>query len=458
MLKSKGVDVTGGPLYKSILKYAIPIMLASFVQGIFNAADLAVIGNMADEISVASVGATSTVVSLLVNSFVGLSVGVNALLARCIGKKDDARTSKVVNTAMLFSIALGVFVMLLCFIIAEPVLRLMDCPEDCFDGAVLYMRIYAFGLPALMIYNFGASIIRTTGDSQKPFTYIVLAGILNVVLNFILCLILSQKVAAVAIATVASQYLSCLLVLVYLHRLEGPCSFKFNRSLSFSGGELLRILKIGAPCAFQSSLFSLSNLQMGTALNSYGTEAIAGNSAACTMENAVSSFCTGFNAAIVPFVGQNLGSGNKQRVKKSILYCVITSIAIGLILSWGVFLFRYEILGVYLPSSEVAVEFGVERMKCVLLLYPFAAVFSACTNAMQAFGYSFIPMMNSILTILVFRLAWMQFIYPPLNEANRNILNLYICYSFSWTLNMIAQLTMFIIVYSRYKRGKLKEL
>jgi len=457
MLSTNKIGITEGPLLKSIIRYAVPVMLGSFVQVAFNAADLAVVGNMADENAVASVGATTVVTSLLVTSFIGLSAGASAILARCIGQKNGARASRVVSTAMIFSFILGLLVTVLAISLAAPILRLMDCPSECFDGAVLYLRIYSIGIPALMIYNFGVGIIRTTGDSQRPFLYIVFAGLLNVVLNFVLCLIIEQKVAAVAIATASSQYLGGILVLIHLVRLKGDCSLNLKK-LSFSFRELLGMLKIGAPCAFNSALYSLSNLQMGAAINSYGAEAVAGNSAATTTEGMVSSFCTGFNSAIVPFVGQNVGSGNRSRVKKSILYCGLISVSVALVLSQGIFIFRDEILGIYLPDSKAAVSFGIERMKYVLLLYPVSALFNTFTSSMQAFGYSFVPMINSILTVLVFRLIWLEFIYPPLDAANRTIANVYMCYSVSWLLCLLAHTTMFAIIFVRYLKGKVREI
>ena len=359
---------------------------------------------------------------------------------------------------MLFALFLGFLSMSLCLSVASPILNLVGCPDDCFDGARLYLRIYAVGLPALMMYNFGASVIRTTGDSRRPFIYITSAGLLNVCLNLILCFVMSNKVAAVAIATVASQYLSCILTLIHLNRLDGGCAFKINKRPSFSFRELWGILKIGAPCAFNSSLYSLSNLQMGAALNAYGSEAVAGNSSAITMESLISSFTTGFNAAIVPFVGQNVGRGNRERVKKSILLCALLSVSIGFVLSQLIFALRYQILGMYLPNSDNAVAFGIERMKYVLLLYPVAALFNTFVNSMQAFGYSLVPMINSVLTVLVFRFVWVEFIYPPLDAANHHISNLFVCYTYSWTLNLIVQSIMFAFVFVRYLRGRVKEL
>lgn len=457
MLKNKRVDITGGPIFKSILIYAIPIILGSFVQVAFNAVDLAVVGNMADETAVASVGATSVIITLLVTSFIGLSAGVSTVLARCLGQNDNERVPKIVSTAMVSSLVLSVFVAALCFSLSKPMLSLMGCPEKCFDGALVYLRIYILGIPALMIYNFGVSVIRTTGDSERPFVYIVLSGLLNVVLNLVLCLILEQKVAAVAIATVASQYLGAFLTLMHLSRIKGSCSFSF-KNITFSFNELWSILKIGGPCAFNTALFSLSGIPMSSAINSYGVESVAGNSTANTLEGFASSFCAGFSSAVVPFVGQNVGSCNRDRVKKSILYCAILSVTVSLVLTQGIFLFRNQILGIYLPNNAIAVDVAIKRMKCVLLFYPMASLFAIFTSTTQALGYSSITMICNLCTDLVFRLVWLWFIYPVLDAKNRTIVNVYSCYTVSWFIAFVIHTTVFIIVYGRYLRGRVKKI
>ena len=457
MLKNKQVDITGGPIFQSILVYAIPIILGSFIQVAFNAVDLAVVGNMADEKAVASVGATSVIITLLVTSFVGLSAGVSTVLARCLGQGNGERAHKIVSTAMVSSFVLSLLVVALCFSLSKPMLILMGCPAECFDGALLYLRIYVLGIPALMIYNFGVSVIRTTGDSQRPFLYIVLSGILNVGLNLLLCLLMEKKVAAVAIATVASQYLSAVLTLVHLSRIKGDCSFKFGK-ISFSFRELWNILKIGGPCAFNTALYSLSGIPISSAINSYGVEAVAGNSAANTLEGFMGSFCAGFSSAVVPFVGQNVGAGNKKRVQKSILYCAIISVTVSVLLTQSIFLFRNQILGIYLPNDAVAVSVAVKRMKCVILFYPIAALASIFTNTIQAFGHSSVTMICNMCTDLVFRIAWLWFVYPILDAKNHTILNVYLCYTVSWLIAFVLHTTVFIIVYARYLKGKVKEL
>ena len=457
-MKSRSkVDITGGPILKSIIIFAIPIMLGALVQVAFNAADLIVVGNMGDEASVASVGAVSPIVNLLVNSFVGFSAGINAVLARSLGQQNAKRTARIVSTSIAFSVALGVILMIGCFIFSKPLLIVTNCSEECIEGAKIYMNIYAIGIPAILLYNFSGAIIRSTGDTVKPFWYLVISGAVNVILNVILCFILDNKVVAVAVATTVSQAVGAVLTFVHLLRIDGFCKFDFKR-ISFSWQELLAIVKVGGPCAFNSALFSLSNVQMHSAINSYGTAATAGNAAATNLETLVSSFTTGFNTATVPFVGQNVAAGKSERVKQSITCCLALTVAISFVSSISIYSFGEYALALYLPDSREGIEFGLSRMKFVLLFYVVGATYNVFVSSMQAFGYSFIPMLNSIITVLGFRILWLELIYPRLDAVKHTIDNVYMCYTFSWALSFIAHFTMFIIVYTRYKKGRVKTI
>lgn len=456
-INSKNVDITGGPIVKSVMIYTLPVIFGTLVQVLFNSADLMVVGNMADEVAVASVGATGSVVSLFVNAFVGLSAGVNAVLARCLGSNDEARAKRVVGTSLISAFALGLTVMALSLCVSGYFLEITDCPDDCFAGAELYLDIYAIGIPAIIVYNFGAAIIRTSGDTVKPFIYLVIAGLLNVGFNFLFCVMLEQKVAAVAIATVLSQTIACVLVLLHIFRLKGACGINVKK-LAFSFREFGGILKIGAPCALNSTLFSLSNLQIQATLNSYGTEAIAGSSSAATIQQFISSINTGFNASTVPFVGQNIGAGNKKRVAQSVRVCFLLSTSMTLAFSVIFYLLGEPILTLYLPKSPLSVEYGMIIMRYTVLLYTLPVAYSIFVSAMQAFGYSIVPMINSIITVLVFRMIWLTYIYPKLDAVNHVIDNLYICYPISWALTLLAHATMFFIIYVRYKHGKVKRI
>lgn len=455
--KSK-VDITGGPIVKSVIIYAIPIILGTLVQVGFNAADLMVVGKMGSEVAVASVGAVSPIVNLLINSFVGLSAGVNAVLARCIGGGDERRSSRVINTSIIFSVLFGLVLMGSCMLFSKPLLKVTNCPEDCLDGAVLYLNIYSLSIPFVMLYNFAAAIIRTTGDTRNPFLYNLIAGIANVVLNIVLCLILDSKVAAVAIATSVSQLTGAVLCFIHLLRLDGAIAFNIKR-LSFSFRELWVVLKIGIPCAFNSALFSISNLQMHSAINSYGTAATAGNAAATSVESFVGSFTTGFNAATIPFIGQNLGAGNKKRVTQSLVCCLSIAASISFVISTVVYIFREFALGLFLTGGTESLAAGCSRMAHVCRFYIICTTYSVFSSALQAFGYSFIPMMNSIITVFGFRMLYLEYIYPVLDAIEHTIDNVYLCFTISWTLTLIAHFSVFLFVYIRYRRtGRVRKI
>lgn len=460
MLKAKNVDITGGPIAKSMLLYAIPIILGALIQVAFNAADLIVVGKMGGTAASAAVGAVSPIINLLVNSFVGLSVGINAVLARRLGQKDTESAGKVVNTALISAFVLGILLMIVFFAFSKPLLKTLNCDEEYIEGAIVYLNIYAVGIPAVLLYNYSAAIIRSMGDTTRPFIYLVIAGITNVVLNLFLCLILKNKVAAVAIATTASLFVGAVLTMLHLIRLDNGVGFNIKK-LSFSFRALSTILKIGTPCAFNAALFSFSNLQMASALNSYGTAATAGGAAATNIESITTSITTGFNSTTVPFVGQNLGANQQKRVRQSIMWGLILSASISFVVSMTIYLLGEQILALYLPkdqSGAQAIALGVVRMKYISRFYVVAAAYSILVSAMQAFGYSFVPMINSILTVCVFRIFWLQIVYPRLDAVNHVIDNVYLCYPISWILTLIAHSVMFAIVYTRYKKGKLKEI
>lgn len=343
MLKAKNVDITGGPLIKSMLLYALPIMLGSLIQVAFNAADLIVVGKLGGTAASAAVGAVAPVVNFLVNSFIGLSVGINAVLSRSLGQRDTERAGRVINTALISALVLGFVLMAVCFAFSVPLLKTLNCDEEYLEGAISYLNIYAIGIPAILIYNFAAAIIRSMGDTTRPFIYLVIAGIVNVVLNLVLCLVLENKVAAVAIATTVSQVIGAILTMWQLVFFKNGVGFNIKR-LSFSFKELWSILKIGTPCAFNSALFSFSNLQMASTLNTYGTAATAGAAAASNIESVSSAITTGFNGTIVPFVGQNLGANNDERVKKSIIWGLVLTSSITFVVSMSIYIFGRQLL------------------------------------------------------------------------------------------------------------------
>ena len=421
----------------------------------FNMADQVVLGQMAGTNAFASVGACAVICGLIVNLFCGLSGGVNIVLARYAGAKSDELISRTVNTAMAASLGLGVFAAALSIPLAAPFLRLTNCPAECFDGACVYLRIYCSSMPAMLVYNFGATVIRVSGDSRRPLYYLILAGLMNVGLNVLLCLLLEQKVAAVAIATLASQVVGAFLVVRHLLKLDD--SFRLNikkKEIVFDIVLFGKMMKYGLPFALNGCMFSISNLQIQSAINSYGPAAIAGNAAASSVEGFLSSFQAGFNNACLTFCGQNIGAKNIKRVRMSIFCSLGLSIAITLVASTVVYIFRVALLGVFTPGDAAAVNYGCIRESYLVRFFFIAALNGIFASAIQAFGHSAIIMADSVVTVLIFRIIWMAYIYP----SHTSFDNLMLCFLVSWLFTLLTRIAILPIVYIRHIRGHEKKI
>ena len=463
-MRKKSIDFTSGRLMPLIVAYAIPIILSGLVQAMFNAADMAVLGafdESSDSSAVGAVGATGSIAALLVNSFIGFSGGTNVLLARAVGAKDDERSQKIVGSSLLLAVFAGAFVLIVGFLSAPWFLTVTDCPSNSSDGALTYLRIYLSAAPVILIYNFASAIIRVSGDSRSPFTYILIAGGTNVILNYLLCFILPNKVAAVAIATLASNVIGAVLTVVHLFKLkEGPCRVDI-RNLHFSARETVNILLLGLPNAFTSALYSISNLQIQSAINSFGSSASAGNNASVQLENFVSTVYSSFASTCMVSVGQNLGARKRERVKGTIIRCVITTFSITVFLGISMLVFGRPLLGLFVPNDEVALSIGTVRLTVCMALFWALAVDSTLSFAIRAFGNTFLPMLNSVFSIILFRTVWMNLIYPHMTfvgDPVKDIFNVYECYIFSWLLSLALQILFFALTYRKYSRGKLREI
>ena len=455
MLSQKRADLLNGPLLSSIVKFSIPLIIGSLIQILFNAVDLAVLGNMASVTDMASVSVTGAVTGLLINAFVGFSTGTNILLARFLGARDELNVRRTVDTSIILSFTVGIAISIIGLLVAPLILDMIDCPADCRDGAILYLRIYLCATPAILLYNFGAAIIRVSGDTKRPLYYIIAAGILNVGLNLLLCLLLEQKVAAVAIATVSSQVLSATLVLIHLWRMEGPCRIRF-RQMRFHRYTFGKIVRFGFPSAITHSLYCIPNLQIQSAINTFGAAGIAGNSAAASIEGMISSAHAGFGSAASTFVGQNLGASNEKRVKKSILYCLALAVGVSAVLGvTSATLLGEPLLSLYLPGDALAVSYGMVRMRHISLFLYVGAVNTTLCSCMNAFGYPVSQTICSLISVLGLRIIWMAFIFPL--KADSFPL-LFFCYTVSWWLQLLLLSVAFFIVYRKYKSGKLHEI
>ena len=451
MFGRKTIDATKGPLLKLIILYCIPLIIGTLIQTLFNAVDVAILGNMADSTSVASVGATTAIFHLLVSGFVGIASGLKILLARYIGAQDTKRIFDSVGTSLIFSFVFGIVIAVLGFFLSSVFLNLTKCPADCYDGAVIYLKIYLASSPAILLYNFGSSVITANGDTQRPLYYMLSGGVLNLVLNIILCLILPQKVVAVAIATAASQIFSAVLTVRRVFKLY---DLKLT-NIPFSFTSLSAMLRFGIPLAITNTLYPLANLQIQSAINSFGSAAVAGSSAATNLEGIASAFTSSFATATSVFISQNIGANLPDRVRKSFFHNLWLGIAFGIVIGGILYVTGDLWLSILLGSdSYEAVQFGMIRLFFVTLMYFIAAANGVLGNAIQSFGYPIVSSISSIFCILIFRIIWMNFIYP----AFPNFYCLNACFTVSWILLLLCNIVFATIFFKRYLKGKYKHL
>lgn len=430
------IDATEGPMLSKIILYVIPLMLSFIIQNLFNVADIAVLGNMADSAAVASVNATGAIVALVVNAFIGIAVGTRIVLARSIGKKDEEQIRFVTDTSLIFAFVMGLAVAVVGFTLAPWFLDLTGCPKECYDGALLYIRIYVCAAPVILIYNFGSAILTADGDTQRPLYYIMIGGATNVVLNIILCLILPQKVAAVAIATVAAQVVGGGLVLRRLFTMDGHCKVIISQ-MRFNIRSLGKVLATGVPTALVNAIFPLSNLQIQSAINSFGVSAMAGSGASATIE--MMAYAGGqFGITSAVFIGQNIGAGKPDRVRRSFNICALLSVGVGIIVGVSLFLSGRFWLALIIGSDKEAIEYGIIKMACICLPVFINSLTNVYESSLQTRGYAFLASVNAIVFVLVFRIIWMQFVFTQYPTW----LCLMLCFTVSWILRLLFDMAI----------------
>ncbi len=450
----KRVDATQGSLVKLIFAFSIPLIITTLIQHLFDIADKAVLGQMADATAVASVGVTGAITTLVLNGFVGLATGSGIVLARFVGQKDEKKIQETIETSLIASLVFGIVVAVVGVIFAPSFLQMIDCPAECYDGALLYFRIYIASAPAALLYNYGSVIVRTLGDTRRPLLYISASGVINVVLNVILCLILPQKVAAVAIATAVSKIVSVVLITRRIFRFDDVVKLSLRKA-RFHFDSFKLILRFGIPISVSNLLLPIANLQIVPAINSYGVDAVAGNTAAADLLTIPSSFIGGFSAANSTFMGQNIGANNKERVKKTFWYCLAFSVAIGG--SIGIFLFLTGEFWVGLiigTSSQAAIEYAMIRMFFVTAFSFINAISTISGSAEHAYGYPVLGTVSTILFTLGFRVVWMNFVYP----LAPSFAMVMACFTVSWILNMLFKASTVLVISSRYRRGLYKKI
>ncbi len=446
--KSNEIDLTEGPLFSKLLAFAIPTMLSGLLQCLYNAADSIVVGRYAGDAPLAAVGATGSLVNLIVNLFVGFSVGSSITAATSIGARNSERTQKILHSSIAISLVCGIVVSLIGIIGAPYFLKLMDTPADIIEMSTLYLRIFFSGSVFSMLFNFGAAILRAAGDSKRPLIFLAVSGIVNVILNLVFVICFDMDVDGVALATVTSQALSAVFVLVALCKNEGDCHLDF-RKIRFHAQEVVAIIKTGLPAGVQSVVFALSNSIIQSTINTFDTIAVAGNAAASNIEGFIYTAMYSFHATAVTATGQNVGAKKISRINKILPICVGMSAATGIIMGAIVTLFAEPLVSLYLPTSPESVVYGAERLTVICILYFLCGTMDTIVGVSRGMGNTVAPMIVSILGVCGIRLSWIFFIFP----LAPTLMSLYLSYPISWFVTGAIQL---IICLREKKRLQLK--
>ncbi len=440
---SKEIDMVHGPLLGKMIAFTIPIILTSWLQLLFNAADVVIVGRFAGDESLAAVGSTSSLINLCLAIFMGLSVGVNVVVAQAIGAAETDNLKKSVHTAVTTAGLSGILVALFGVLMAPTLLKLMGSPADVIGLASIYLRIYFLGTPANFIYNFAAAVLRAKGDTATPMKILTVAGIINVLCNLFAVIVLNLGVAGVAIATVISQYVSMLLILFILSKEEDALRFSV-KELGIDKAILKKYIKIGLPAGFQSSLFSLSNVVIQSSINGFGSVIMAGNSAAGNIEGFVWMAMNSVYQTALTFVGQNFGAADMKRVKKVTIICQGMVFVVGLVFGNLVVLFSHQLLGIYSKSSEV-IEAGALRLAFVCTGYFLCGMMDSMVGSLRGIGQSIKPMIVSLIGACGLRLVWIATIFQVYKEPWM----LYVTYPISWIVTWIVQLLLFVYAYKK---------
>ncbi len=444
-MKKYEMDLCTGSLWKKIFMFSVPLMFTNILQVVFNMSDLAVVGNFVGPIALGAVGSTSILVTLFTGILIGLAGGINAVTALFIGSGNKTELKQTVHTAALISLAAGVLITVLGIAFSRPILTLMHTKDELINDAVLYLRIYLLGMPALGLYNFGNAVLSASGDTKRPLYYLSFAGVLNVLLNLFFVIVCKMGVAGVAVASILSQYLSAVLILRVLFKSSAAFGLQL-KELRITPDKAGRILKIGIPSAFQYALFAIANLFVQTGVNSFDHVMVEGNSAAANADPLVYDMMAAFYTACSSFIAQNYGAKKSDRILKSYLICLLYSFVVGLVLGVGLYLLRYPFLSLF-TSDTTVVDAGIRRLSIMALSYSVSAFMDCTIAASRGLGKSIVPTIVVIMGSCVFRIVWIYTIFAHF----RTIQSLYLLYVFSWMITAIAEIIYFVIVYRKVK-------
>lgn len=453
-------DLTEGPLFLPMISYVVPIILTGLLQILYNMADNIVVGRFSgDDLALAAVGSTSSLSNLIINLLMGVAGGSGVVIAQSYGAKNKDRTSRAVHTSMLTAVTGGIVFCIIGLLISHPALTIMDTKEELMSRALLYLRIICLGIPASAIYNFGAAALRSVGDSKTPLVILSCTGLTNVLLNLFFVIVCHMSVSGVALATIASQYVSAIVVIIVLFKRKDQ-PYALNTSMLRIDPELLKsILRLGLPAGFQGTLFSISNIILTSGMNSLATTDIAGKTIAINIEGLVYTAMNSYLHASTTFTGQNFGAKKPDRIKKSILYAALQVTIVGVVGGIILILFGKPIAEMYVdlndPNREAVLKAAMDLMTFMLSCYFLCGVMDTLSGALRGLGYSMIPMIVSIGAICVLRAIWV-FVFFPMEQFH-SLIGIYLIYPISWSLGIIFNTIALLVVYPKVKKSMISE-
>ena len=447
MNRDMTIDMCSGPLMGKLLRFSVPLMLSGILQLLFNAADIVVVGQFDSSDAMAAVGSTSSLNNLIVNLFLGLSAGGSVVVAQYFGMKSRQDVEETVHTAILLGFISGLVLVAAGMFLAEPMLVLMGTTQDVIDQSVLYMRIVFAGMPAMMVYDFGAGILRAVGDTRRPLVYLFCGGVVNVGFNLFFVIVCHLGVAGVAIGTVMSQCIAAFLTVRCLMKTEDCYGIRL-RELRIVKHKLLRILRVGVPTGIQGAMFSISNVVIQSSINSFDSSIIvAGNTASGNIEGFVYTAMNAFYQASLTFTSQNVGAHQTRRILPVLGWSLLCVTVVGVATGVLAVLFGPQLLGIYSPDEEV-IAYGLERLRLICLTYFLCGTMDVVTGSIRGLGPSVTPAVISLLGVCGLRIVWIYTVFA----AHRSLMVLYLSYPVSWLITLVVNIICFAIFFKRWKK------
>lgn len=450
MMRKRNVDMLQGNLYTNVLLFSLPLIASGIIQLLFNAIDMIVVGQFSGSNSMAAVSSTSSLISLVTNLFIGLSIGSSVCIAKRIGSGSYESISKAVQTSITIALIFGGILMVFGILFSKWLLVLMKSPDDVIDLSTLYLRVYFTGMPATMVYNFASAVLRAKGDTKRPLIILTIAGVLNALLNLFFVVNLKMDVAGVGLASSLSTYVSAILVIIVL--ITDPGFTRFDpKDLHIDIDSLKEIASVGIPAGIQSTMFSLSNVVIQSSINEFGGTVMAANGAASSIGNFIYNAMSAFQQTCLTFTSQNIGAGKIDRIKKILFVCLLMVVFTGGLLGLSAYIFGRPLLSLYTKDSNVIAS-GLTRLLYVCVPYFIYGFMDVIVGALRGMGTSLAPMIVSLLGICAFRLVWVATYF----RSHHTIEALYISYPVSWIITAVVQSLIFIFAYTKLVKNSVK--